>query len=149
MSSYTQLLTHFVFSTKDRTPSITSDLRDDLYAYIVGILHGQNASCIEIGGICDHLHILARLHQDSAPSELMRVVKSNSSKWANERPNRRERFEWQTGFGAFTVSTSAKDAVAQYIREQEQHHAKLTFQEEFVLFLKRHGIDYNPQFLWA
>ncbi len=146
--TFTQLLYHFVFSTKNRVPVIATTFRAELHAYMGGIIKENHGVLLEAGGMPDHVHLLARLHQDTAPSEVMRLVKANSSKWINEERKLPERFEWQGGYGAFTVSKSAEIEVAKYIRNQEEHHRKLTFQDEFLLFLKKHGIEYDPTYSW-
>jgi len=146
--TFTQLAVHFVFSTKHRVPIIVPDLRTELHNYIGGIIRNHKGTLIEIGGMPDHLHIACLLHPASAPSDMMRLVKANSSKWVNDQPARTERFEWQDGFGAFSVSKSNLPAVAQYIRTQETHHRTMTFQDEFLAFLKRHEIDFDPLHIW-
>lgn len=146
--TFTQLLYHFVFSTKNCVPVIAPTFRAELHAYMGGVIGENHGVLLEAGGMPDHVHLLARLHQDTAPSEMMRLVKANSSKWINEECKLPQRFEWQGGYGAFTVSRSAEGEVAKYIRNQEEHHRKLTFQEEFLLFLKKHGIEYDPKYIW-
>ena len=147
-STYTKLLYHIVYSTKERRPLITPDLREPLYKYIGGIIRGEGAHLIEIGGVQDHIHIVAKLKPIHAPAELIKIFKSKSSKWVNETPGRDFRFEWQTGYGAFTVSPSQLPTLIEYVRNQEEHHRKLTFQEEFIVLLKKHGIEYNERYLW-
>ena len=147
-NTYTKLLYHIIFSTKRREPLITDALRVDLYPYIDGILRGQSATLLEIGGIVDHIHLLIRAGSNVSVSTLVRLVKSNSSKWVNERPNARGRFAWQEGYGAFTVSLSQLPGVRGYIQGQQAHHRAKTFQEEFLEFLKRHEIEYDESYLW-
>ena len=147
-STYTNLLYHLVFSTKHRIPLITDDLRPELYAYIGGIIRNKRGVMLEIGGMPDHVHIVAKLKADMSVAEATRFIKSNSSKCVNEKPGRRARFEWQTGYGAFTVSESQIEIVRQYVRGQAEHHRKITFQEEFVQLLKQHGIEYDERYLW-
>jgi putative transposase len=147
-STYSSLLYHIIFSTKHREPLITPALREKLYLYVAGILRGQDGLALEIGGMPDHLHLVIRIKPDVSVSEIVRLVKANSSKWANERLTGMGRFAWQRGFGAFTVSSSQLDAVRQYVRTQEDHHRVRTFQEEFVDFLKRHGIEFDERYVW-
>jgi putative transposase len=147
-NTYTKLLYHVIFSTKRREPLITDDLRNDLYSYIGGILRGQSGTLLEIGGIADHVHLVIRIRPDVSVSDIVRLVKSNSSKWANERPDARGRFAWQEGYGAFTVSSSQLPEVRSYLQRQEDHHRTKTFQEEFVEFLRRHEIEFNESYLW-
>jgi putative transposase len=146
-SSFTGLHYHLIFSTKDRAPLISPALRERLYPYIGGILREQRGELVEIGGVADHVHLVARLHAMTAPAEVLRVVKANSSKWVHEELGERQ-FGWQDGYGAFTVSLSNLATVRRYVRDQENHHQKTTFQEEFVEFLKRHEISYDERYIW-
>ena len=147
--SYTNLLYHLVFSTKDRCPLIDETLCSRLYEYLGGTIRGLGGIALEIGGIADHVHLLVKLRQDRAVSAVLRDLKANSSGWVNQRELIGARsFAWQTGYGAFTVSESQVEKVKQYIRRQESHHHKTTFQEEFVALLRAHGIEYNSEHLW-
>jgi REP element-mobilizing transposase RayT len=148
MSSYTRLTYHVVYATKYRRPAILQTLQPRLYEYIGGILRGVNGHLIEIGGTADHVHVLVQLSPTVAVAEVIRDVKANSSKWVNELAEIRDRFEWQKGYGAFTVSYSQIDAVRRYIQNQEEHHRTRTFREEYVEFLKRHNIDFDPSYLF-
>jgi putative transposase len=147
-STYSNLLYHIIFSTKRREPLITRALMEELFLYVAGIVRGQNGLPLEIGGMPDHLHLVIRINPDVSVSEIVRLVKANSSNWVNERPDRVGRFAWQRGYGAFSVSFSQLDAVRRYVRTQEKHHHHRTFQEEFVDFLKRHGIEFDECYLW-
>lgn len=145
--TYTNLLYHCVFSTKDRQPLITPDLGPNLHAYVGGIIRSLDGTAILINGVADHVHMLIALPATVAIAEAMRVVKANSSKWVHE-DRRVPAFAWQHGYGAFTVSKSNVEAVSKYIAEQEEHHRKVTFQDEFVAFLKRHGVEYDERWIW-
>ena len=145
--TFTNLLTHVIFSTKDRLPLLTPDLRPDMLAYLGGILRKLHGKVIELNARPDHVHGLLSLPPTLAVAEALRVLKSNSSLWVHE-TRRRATFAWQTGYGAFSVSQSNVPAVVSYIRNQDQHHRKLTFQEEFITFLKRHGIAYDERYIW-
>jgi REP element-mobilizing transposase RayT len=146
-STFTNLLFHIVFSTKDRTPSIHEGLRERLYEYMGGIIRGERGTLLEIGGVPDHVHLLAKLKSDISIAEMVRLVKSNSSKWVNESIGPIGRFEWQTGYGVFSVSESQARKVRKYIQEQESHHAKVSFRDELVTLLKKHGIEYDERYL--
>jgi REP element-mobilizing transposase RayT len=146
-STFTNLLYHIVFSTKDRMPSIHKALRERLYEYIGGIIRGERGILLEIGGVPDHVHLLVKLKSDMATAEIVRLIKSNSSKWLNESNSPTGRFEWQTGYGAFSVSESQAAKVRQYIRTQESHHAKVSFRDELIGLLKKHGIEYDERYL--
>lgn len=146
--TYSQILLHIVFSTKLRRPHITADLRDRLYAYIGGIIRSENGSLYDIGGIEDHVHLLVRWRPDESVSNLMRVVKSKSSKWVHsEFPAMRE-FAWQEGYSAFSVSKSQENAVKQYIANQAEHHRKEDFKSELLRLLRAHGIEFDERYVF-
>ena len=147
-NTYTNLLCHIVFSTKNRKPLIREDDKETLYAYIGGIVRGERGAQLEIGGMPDHLHILASFKADTAVATMMRRIKANSSGWMNRRPEARSRFGWQNGYAAFSVSESQVEKVRQYIRNQPEHHGRKTFQEEFVELLRKHKVDFNEKYLW-
>ncbi len=148
MGTFTKLTYHVVFSTKYRKPSITDRIRGRLYEYIGGIVRNSNGSLIEIGGIEDHVHLLVNLSPARSVSETIRDIKANSSKWANEQSEDVSRFEWQKGYGAFTVSYSQIDPVRTYIRNQREHHRRRKFNEEYVELLQRHDIEFDRPFLF-
>ena len=145
--TYTKLVYHVVFATKDRRPFIDDEIRQDLQAYLGGIIRSLNGKPLVINGTGDHVHILMALSPTVALSEVMRAVKANSSKWIHEKWPAHDAFAWQAGYAAFTVSQSVCNDVYQYIAAQEKHHQKLTFDEEFTALLKRHEIDYDPAFV--
>jgi REP element-mobilizing transposase RayT len=147
-STHTNLLYHVVFSTKCRIPLITKNIQDELYRYIGGIIRAEGGVSLEIGGTKDHLHLLAKFKPATSVSEMLGRIKANSSKWANENKMKLRKFGWQEGYGAFSVSESQVPAVTNYIRDQEEHHRKQTFQEEYVVLLKKHGIEYDEKYLW-
>lgn len=144
--TYTSLYTHATFSTADRQPLITQEVRARLHAYIAGVSRALKALPLSVGGVSDHVHILVKTPPHLALSDFARVVKANSSKWMNETFT--NRFAWQRGFGAFSVSKSNIATVAAYIREQEQHHRVHTFEEEFKALLDRNGVEYELNFLF-
>jgi REP element-mobilizing transposase RayT len=147
-STYTNLLYHIVFSTKDRIPLITDEFKEELYRYIGGIVRAEGGVQLEIGGVTDHVHILAKIKPAISVSEMLAKLKANSSKWINDHKMKFRKFGWQEGYAAFTVSESQVAVVREYIRNQQEHHRKQTYQEEFVALLERHGIEYDPQYLW-
>jgi REP element-mobilizing transposase RayT len=147
MSTYSRLLVHLVFSTKERRPWIADDLRSDLHAYLGGIARNIDTTPLAVGGVADHVHVLVAMPTRLSVADAVRTLKSNSTGWVHEKwPGRL--FQWQNGYGAFSVSESNKDAVARYIENQEEHHRKRTFQEEFLDLLQRHGIEYDPRYVW-
>ena len=148
VSSYTKLTYHVVFGTRYRQKTITETIREPLYEYIGGIIRAKNGHLIEIGGIADHVHILANFPPTIAVSDMIRDLKANSSKWVNESRRLIDRFEWQKGYSAFTVSASQVDSVREYIQNQEEHHRRATFEEEYMALLKRHGISFERRYLF-
>ncbi len=147
-STYTNLIYHIVYSTKYRRPLIELQDCEELYRYIGGIIRANEGIQLEIGGMPDHVHILAKLSPKLAVTDVLRLIKSNSSKWLNEKPSRKGRFEWQTGYAAFSVSQSQVPVVTQYIRSQEKHHRKQTFREEYLALLRKHQIEFEEQFVF-
>jgi REP element-mobilizing transposase RayT len=145
--TYTRLLFHLVFSTKNREPLIEDAWRPELHSYIGGILRNRKADLLAAGGIPDHMHLLVRSPADWAVSDLVRDIKAVSSRWRRDLGDRG--FAWQNGYGAFTVSASMAATVTDYINNQPEHHRKQSFREEFVEFLRRHGIEYDEKYLWA
>jgi REP element-mobilizing transposase RayT len=148
MSTFTKLAYHIVFSTKYRHPLIHNTLQKRLYEYIGGIIRAQNGHLIEIGGVEDHIHLLANLSSTKAVSDSVREIKANASKWSNELPEQTSRFEWQKGYGAFTVSYSQVESVRHYIQNQREHHRAKTFEEEYIQFLELHDIAFERRHLF-
>ena len=127
---------------------ISAPIRSELYPYLGGIIRDKDGILLEIGGIADHLHILAKLKQHIAIADILRELKANSSKFLNERRDLGQWYGWQTGYGAFTVSASQVTKVRKYIQNQEEHHRKKTFKEEFVNLLDKHRIEFDERYLW-
>ena len=144
----TQLTYHAVFSTKERVNLITAELCPRLYPYMASIINNGMGRMRELGGTPNHVHILFDLHQSMAVADAIRDIKSVSSGWVHDTFPRFRDFGWQGGYGAFSVSASAITRVASYIQDQEEHHRRRTFEEEFVAFLDKHGIEYDPRYLW-
>jgi putative transposase len=145
--SYTDLLVHAVFATKGRRPLISSDFSDRMYEYIGGIARAEKCSLLSGGGMPDHAHLFLRMHPSMSIADLLRIIKSRSTGWIHETLG--HDFAWQAGYGAFSVSQSSKEAVEKYIEHQPEHHRKLTFQEEFIALLEKHGIEYDPRYIWS
>ena len=148
MGTYSKLTCHIVFSTKYRKPVIREPFPERLYEYVGGTIRGLKGTLIEIGGVEDHVHILAALTPTIAVATAVRDIKANASKWANEVPEMKSRFEWQKGYGAFTVSYSQIEGVREYIKNQQEHHKTNSFEEEYVRFLERHDIEFERQYLF-
>ena len=145
--SYTNLLYHIVYATKARAPLIAKALRPRLHEYLGGTVRGLGGIALEINGTNDHVHILAKLRPTISVSEFLSKLKSGSSSWAKRQTA--GRFGWQARFGAFTVSESQVERVRRYIRNQEEHHRKLSFEEEFKVLLRAHRIDFDEAHLWS
>jgi REP element-mobilizing transposase RayT len=144
--TYCTNLIHCVFSTKERVNSIADNIREPLFAYTFGIAKNIHVEILAIGGTANHIHILIALPAKESLSNTIRDLKANSSRWMSEKYHQ---FSWQQGFGAFSVSPSKVQAVKRYIRHQAEHHAKRSFEEEFVLLLKKSGVDYDPQYAFG
>jgi REP element-mobilizing transposase RayT len=146
-STHTSLHIHLVFSTKERLPLIDAGWRPDLHAFLGGCLKRLDAFPQEIGGIADHVHLLVGIKPVHAIADLVREAKRVSSEWIKDE-HRVTRFAWQEGYGAFSVSKSSVPSIREYIRQQEKHHRRRTFQEEYLEFLKKHGVEYDERYLW-
>ncbi len=145
--SYTNLLYHLIFSTKERRPVITLDYKPRLYEYIGGIIRGLGGISLGIDGAADHVHLLAKLRPDRALSDVLRDLKANASGWMHDVFPETKDFSWQRGYGAFTVSQSNVLDVQRYIAGQEEHHKRVSFRDEFIQFLKANGIAYDERYL--
>ncbi len=141
--SFHQNLAHIIFSTKNREPMITAEIESDLHAYLGGIIRELKGTALRINGVADHVHILAKTPKTIADSDFMRTLKANSSGWVKSKHPSMPSFAWQQGYGWFSVSALRITEVEDYIRGQKEHHRKSSFKEEFVIFLKRHGVDYD------
>jgi putative transposase len=146
--SFASLLVHSVFSTKERRPLIDAELRERLWPYLGGIARQLDAKALAVGGVADHVHVLLSLPPTRGVAEVLRDLKANSSAWVHETWPSRAEFAWQTGYGAFSVSESNCAAVVEYIARQEQHHRRMSFQEEFIRLLKKHNIAYDERYIW-
>jgi len=146
--SYTCLHYHLVFSTKNRSPSITPEIKGRLWEYLGGIVRNAGGIPIQIGGAEDHVHLLVTLRQQPALADFMRELKAGSSGWVHDTFPDAQDFWWQTGYGAFTVSHSARDDVRNYIANQEEHHKTMTYQDELRALLVKHGIAFDEKYLW-
>ncbi|MCA9278822.1 MAG: IS200/IS605 family transposase [Phycisphaeraceae bacterium] len=146
--TFSQILLHVVFSTKHRTPWMTPEIADRLYAYIGGIIRAENGVLYAIGGVEDHVHLYFRWRTDSPVSDLMRIVKSRSSKWIHETFPDLSMFAWQEGYSVFSVSKSQEEAVKRYIATQREHHAKEDFQSEVLKLLRAHQIEFDEKYVF-
>ena len=146
--SYVSSYSHRVFSTKARRPLITAQLRERLWPFLSGIARENRMKALSIGGVADHVHILLSLPATMPIAKAMQLIKGGSSKWVHETFPDERLFAWQTKYGAFSVSVSQLDRIIRYIENQEEHHRKMSFQEEFIALLKRHNVEYDDRYLW-
>jgi REP element-mobilizing transposase RayT len=144
--TYCTNLIHCVFSTKERADLISEGMQERLYAYMFGIARNLEIEILALGGTANHIHVLMALPAKHSLSTAIRNLKANSSRWMSENG---PRFSWQEGFGAFGVSSSQVGSVKRYIRNQAEHHKKRSFEEEFVLLLKKSGVEYDPRYVFG
>jgi len=147
--SLAHIIIHLVFSTKERKPILVKTIRDELYAYMAEVLQADESPAILINGTEDHVHVLFILSKTHALCEVIELVKKRSSKWIKTKGKRFEKFQWQSGYGAFSVSESLIDKVRQYIEDQESHHAKISFKDEMKSLLEKHGVKYDIDHIWT
>lgn len=136
-----------MFSTKERYPFLTKDMKPNIYNYIGGTIRGLNGVCLEIGGIADHVHLLVKLKPTMNVSKFLQELKPSVTTWARE--NVHPKFEWQNGYGAFSVGESQVEGVRRYIQTQEEHHLRVNFDQEFENLLKKSEIEYDRKYLWT
>ncbi len=146
--TYSQILLHIVFSTKERQPWITSEIASRLYPYMGGIIRAEKGVLYEIGGIEDHVHLLIRWRPDRAVSDLMRTVKAQSSKWIHDSFSSLHDFHWQEGYSVFSVSKSQMPAVKHYIAQQAEHHKGEDFKTELLQMLRLHEVEFDERFVF-
>jgi len=146
--SLAQILIHVIFSTKDRYPFLKSDNRAELHAYAAAVLKGMDSPAIRINSLDDHMHALCRLSKNHALCDLVQKLKTSTSKWLKTKGGILTKFAWQNGYGAFSVSASQSAAAIRYIENQESHHRKMTFQEEFRRFLDKYGVEFDERYVW-
>jgi REP element-mobilizing transposase RayT len=147
-NTYTQIYVHAVFSVRDRYCLISRIWKDELFKYITGIIKNHGHKLIAINGMADHLHVFIGMKPSQSLSDLMQDIKGDSSKWINNRKFVRGKFSWQEGFGAFSYSASQIDTVVKYIQNQEIHHQKATFINEYKNLLKDFNVDYDDRYLF-
>ena len=147
-NTYTQLYFHIVFAVKGRNNFISENWKSELYKYISGIIANKDQKLMIVNGVPNHIHLLIGTKPNCNLSDLIRDIKANSSKWINEKKFTNFHFEWQTGFGAFTVSQSVVPNVIEYIKNQEEHHRKKTFKEEYIEFLNAYQIEFKDEYLF-
>jgi REP element-mobilizing transposase RayT len=137
--TFTRLLYHIVYSTKERVPLLLDPWLTRMHAYLGGIVRNLKGSPIQVGGVADHVHLFIQLPPTITIAETVNKLKSNSSRWLNEQPDFRDKFAWQAGYAAFTVSENRFDETIKYIRDQEAHHKPRSFVDELKEFVERNG----------
>jgi len=146
--SYVSSYHHCVFSTKERRPLITPDLQERLWPYLGGIAREHKMTALEIGGVADHVHLLLSLPSSMAIAKGLQLIKGGSSKWVHDNFPEHRLFGWQVKYGSFSVSCSQLENIVEYIRNQAEHHKKMSFKEEFIALLRKHRIQYDERYLW-
>ena len=147
--SLSKMWSHLIFSTKDRYPFLSEQrTREELHAYVSGILRKHDCPTLQVGGVTDHIHALFVLSKNCSIAQIVYEVKRSSSKWIKTKGQIYKKFHWQNGYGAFSVSQSHVEQVRRYILGQEHHHHKVTFQDEFREFLCRYDVEYDERYLW-
>ena len=146
--SLSKLYVHIIFHVKHQTSYIRKEEEKELYAYIGGIIKTNDSIPIIINGIEDHIHILAVMSKNIALSKFVEEIKRNSSRWIKSKSDYYEKFAWQGGYAGFSVSSSVHDKTKNYIIKQEEHHRKVSFQDEYRMFLKEYNVEYDERYLW-
>ena len=144
--TYAQNVIHVVFSTKDRRKLMSGEFRPRMWAYAAGVCNKLEIPVLAVGGMEDHIHFLLQIPPTLPVAKAVLAIKSNSSRWANEEGHK---FAWQQGYGAFSVSNSVVPTVIRYIQNQETHHRRMSFDAEFLALLKKHGIGFDPKFVFG
>jgi putative transposase len=146
--SLSNILIHLIWSTKDRHPWLTPGIREKTHAFLAGAVRQMDCEAYRVGGVADHVHLAARLSRTLSVADLVKEVKTASSKWLKEQDAAFAGFYWQQGYGAFSVGMSQKETLLHYIDTQEEHHRTRTFQDEYRDFLQKYGIDYDERYVW-
>lgn len=146
--SLAQILVHLVFSTKNREPLLGDDIRDELHAYVGGVVRGLSGTVLIAGSVADHIHLLIVHPRTCTPADLVVAIKAGSSRWLKSKGDRYRNFHWQAGYGAFSISPSHRSALERYLATQADHHRTVTFQEEFRTLLQKNGIECDERYLW-
>ena len=147
--SHAQIYLHLVYSTKHRQPFLTDPaLRAQTHAYLAGTCKNLDSPAVIVGGVADHVHLLTRFSRTHSVAELIRELKRESSKWLKEQSADLADFHWQDGYGAFSVSPAHVDPLKKYIAEQEAHHRRVTFQDEYRRILRKYGLEWDERYVW-
>ncbi len=147
--SHSNVILHVVFSTKNRDPFLDHEIRGRMHGYLATLCRDLDSTCHIVGGVADHVHIVTSLPRTLSQSQLLEDIKKKSSSWIKGiDPSQYEKFSWQRGYGAFSVSPSNRDEVVGYAATQKEHHRKLTFQEEYRKLLEKHQIEWDERYVW-
>ena len=146
--SLANILVHLVFSTKSRQGLLNDAIRDDLHAYIGGIVGKMRGTLLKAGSVEDHIHLLIALPRTCSPADLVKEIKTGSSKWIKTQGDVYHDFHWQTGYGFFSISPSHKAALENYIANQAEHHKTITFKDEYRRLMKKYGMEWNEDYVW-
>lgn len=147
--SLSLVIVHFIFSTKHRQPFLTQKIRESLFPYLATIARTDDGECYRVGGVADHVHLTVRLGRQTNIADLIKELKVSSTHMLKrEYPEQLRDFSWQRGYGAFSVGPSDLPALVEYIDNQEEHHKKRAFKEEFLAFLNKYGVPYDERYLW-
>lgn len=146
--SLSKVYIHITFSTKDRHHLIDEKIRESLFQYLGGVCKGLECNPVKVGGYTDHVHILCLLSRKIAQMNLLEELKKQSSKWIKTQGNAYSNFYWQDGYGVFSVNPTQIDMVVDYIKNQEEHHKTLSFQDELRVFLKKYNVEYDERDIW-
>jgi putative transposase len=147
--SLSKLYVHIIFHIKNPNAKIKKEEKNELYAYIGSVINDNQSIPIIINGVEDHIHILCIMSKNIALSKLVEEIKRHSSRWIKTKGRHYNQFAWQGGYGGFSVSPSLHDKTKRYIENQKEHHKKMSFEEEYLLFLKEYGIYYDERYLWS
>ncbi|MDZ4742624.1 MAG: IS200/IS605 family transposase [Verrucomicrobiota bacterium] len=146
--SLSNILIHLIFSTKDRQPWLEKDVREKTHAFLAGAARQCDCEAYRVGGVADHIHMAVRLSRTLSVADLVKEIKTASSKWIKTQDPALTDFSWQQGYGVFSVGMSQKETLLHYIDNQEEHHRTHTFQEEYRAFLSKYGIEYDERYVW-
>jgi len=147
--SLSKVYVHIIFSTKDRQQLIDENIQVSLFKYLGGICKGLECNPVQIGGHSNHVHILCLLSRKVAQMDLLEELKKQSSKWIKMQGDSYSNFYWQDGYGIFSVNPTQIDVVVNYIKNQEEHHKKISYQDELRVFLKKYNVDFDEWYIWA
>jgi putative transposase len=143
-----KLYVHIIFSTKNRANLILPEIEEELFAYIGGISNNNNSKLVGANGTENHIHLLVSMSKNIEFSKLVGDIKRDSSKWIKTKGNSYRAFQWQDGYGAFSVGYTQLEDVKKYIANQKEHHAKISFEDEFRYFLKKYAVEYDERYVW-